>query len=215
MIDNIKIPIKAMESGINSEHAPVFSMNNFNMCSGPIASGHYHVPGCYEKYFYYTGSPYRWAFGEEESKGFLVLLYNLDSRKHLGRMVEIVSEQYVTVDMRKLSGMDAKSLRAHIDALRQSGIEHLRIKYADVLNEEQMTDMRILKEYYRNDSSIKIEERSKKEIKTEEMDERYTRFKYVLDPSIPDDLKLMRFINDNEGEGFITLDELNSLIKED
>jgi DNA repair exonuclease SbcCD nuclease subunit len=214
MIDNIKLNIKGMESGINSEYAPTFSMKNFEQCSGPMISGHYHTPGCYEKHFYYTGCPYRWAFGEEEDKGFLVMLYNLDTRKHLGRMVKIVSDRYVTVDLDTLLGYDAKSLKTLIDDLRSAGTEHIRIRSRDKMSTERISDVGILKEYYKTDNTIKIDVSNKKKDE-EETDERYSKFMYVTDPTIPDETKLLRFINDNEGEGFIGLEELRMLLSPD
>ena len=50
----------------------LFTFKDFNMCTGLMIGGHVHKPGCFQKYFYYCGNPYRWKFGEEEAKGFLV-----------------------------------------------------------------------------------------------------------------------------------------------
>lgn len=48
----------------------LFTIDDFINCRGPIISGHVHTGGCFNSYFYYTGSPLRWKYGEEETKGF-------------------------------------------------------------------------------------------------------------------------------------------------
>ena len=57
---------------LQSNHAPIFGIDHFHNCMGPILMGHYHIAGCYDEYAYYNGSPMRWCFGEEQPKGFLV-----------------------------------------------------------------------------------------------------------------------------------------------
>ena len=49
----------------------LFTIDDFVNCTGPIIAGHVHEPGCFNKYFYYTGSPYSWSFADHDNKGFL------------------------------------------------------------------------------------------------------------------------------------------------
>jgi hypothetical protein len=68
--------------GNNSGNAKLFNIHDFNMCTGMMVGGHVHHPGCFSGYFYYCGCPYRWKFGEEEEKGFLFCMQDLDNNFH-------------------------------------------------------------------------------------------------------------------------------------
>ena len=65
-----------------SDREPVFCMEHFACCRGPIIAGHVHTPQVFDSHFYYCGSPYRWMFGQEEEKGFIILIHNLIQRDY-------------------------------------------------------------------------------------------------------------------------------------
>ena len=77
--------------GNNVGTGRLFCIEDFLRCRGPIISGHVHKPGCFDKDFYYCGSPLRYKFGEEEAKGFLIVLMDLDNRRYYTHFEEITS----------------------------------------------------------------------------------------------------------------------------
>ena len=77
--------------GNNTKEGRLFKINDFRYCLGPIISGHVHTGGCFNQCFYYTGSALRYRHGEENPKGFLLVLYNMDTRKYYVHLEEIVS----------------------------------------------------------------------------------------------------------------------------
>ena len=52
---------------LDSQREPVFCINDFGFCAGPIISGHVHNARCFDSHFYYCGSPYRWSFAEADA----------------------------------------------------------------------------------------------------------------------------------------------------
>lgn len=199
-------------SDLNSDKEPVFCMDDFWRCRGPIISGHVHVAHCYDKHFYYSGSPYRWCYGEEQAKGFFILLHDLDSGYYCNHFEEIKSFRYDTVDLDKLLMTDPNDIVKYIDNLKASGIEHLRIKirkYSDVVP--------IIKDHYRNNNGIDIADVSRQSLSlqaSEEVMDKYKDMPFLLDNNLNEYEKFVKYVNHYEGEQFITLDELMDLLKE-
>lgn len=203
--------IGANKEDLDTQKAPVFDLKNFINCRGPIISGHVHVPGCFQKYMYYCGSPIRWCYGEEQEKGFIILTHDLDNGYHYVHFEPIKSFRYDTINMDNILNKDPKDIINHIKEIQAKGIDNIRVEFT--LN--QQDKLNIIKNYFRNNSHIKIFENFEEDINTsidEEVLNKYDKYNYILDPNIDEYEKLCRYINQNEGHVFITCDELKSLI---
>ena len=192
----------------------LFTIEDFSNCKGPIISGHVHTGGCFNSYFYYTGSPLRWKFGEEEEKGFLIVLYNTNTREHYTYLQKIKSFRYDTINLDELISSDPKDIIEHIDRLHEEGIDNIRIEFTKEIPTENLN---ILKNYYRNKNHIKFK------IPTERMkgitdtlngydDELYQKYSYLYDNSLDEYEKLARFINANETDVFLTGEQLKNIL---
>ena len=199
---------------LDSTHSAVFSLRSFKNCGGLVLAGHVHKPGCFEEYMYYNGCPIRYKFGEEETKGFLVTLYNPYSRMHYTELIPIDSYIYKTIDIDHLINSDPKDIINHIKNIKEEqGIDFIRIKFTDSTD-----NMEVVKNYFRNNGTVKFQETGKKEKQTQAVDEvvleRMNEYSYILDDNLTGYEKFTRYINQNEGYEFITVDELISILEE-
>ena len=204
----------ADEEDLDAIRNPTFSIESFSQCLGPIIAGHVHVAGCYDKYMYYNGSPYRWTFGEEKPKGFMVILHNLDTQEHYAHFEEITSFRYDTINLDEMVDKDPKEVIAYISELQKQGIDNIRVEFT--LGDPQWLD--IIQQYYKNNGSVKIKadiaavkEQAKK---TAEFEEKYQKYNYILDSNLtPYDI-LTRYINEAKGCVYITVDELKEILSD-
>lgn len=200
---------------LNSNHAPVFSLRAFENCGGIVLAGHYHTPGCYEEYMYYNGSPLRFAFGQEETKGFLVTLYNKHTRRHYTELIPIDSYIYNTITIDHLMNEDPKKIIEYIKHEKETkGIDFIRIKYSN-----PGENMNVVLNYFRNTNTVKFKETGKKEKQQQQIDEAVMKqneqYSYILDDNISGYDKFVKYVNQNEGYDFITVDELVSILEGD
>lgn len=197
---------------LDSTREPVFSIENFARCEGPIIAGHVHVAQCIKSHMYYCGSPYRWKFGEEQPKGFFVLLHNLDTKEYYNHFEQITSFRYDTIDLDSILLSDPNEVVKYIDNLKVQGIDHLKIKvrkYTEVVP--------LIKEHYRNKNWIKIEDNVKQDEIMKVNDEvlqKYADMEFLTDPSLSEYQKFVMYVNHFEGEGFVTLEELMDILNE-
>ena len=200
------------KADLDSPREPVFSMNEFALCKGPIISGHVHVHNVYKKDFYYCGSPIRWKHGEEEPKGFLILMQNLNTRQYMVHMEEIESFVYKTINLDSMLNSDPRFMVDYINNLKSQGIDNIRIKFTI----QDIDKITLLKTVFANRKDIKIEtnfEKQRIQEKLEEMNLNYDKYSYLFDNSTPED-KLVQYINEQEGNSYWTTDLLTSFIKE-
>ena len=197
---------------LNSDREPVFGIENFWRCRGPIISGHVHVAHCYNSHFYYTGSPIRWCFGEEQPKGFMVLLHNLDTCEYYNHFEEITSFRYDTIDVDELMLSDPNRVITYLNKLKEDGIDYIKIKikkYSD--------NIPIIKEYYRNSKWLTVDDKTKIEKSLEaskEILDKYKGLEFLQDPSLDEYTKFVMYVNHYEGEGFVTVEKLKQLLEE-
>ena len=195
---------------LNSDREPIFSIENFWRCKGPIICGHVHVAGCYNGHIYYSGSPLRWRFGEEQEKGFFLLCHNLDTQEYYMHFNPVVSFRYDTLDLDEILLSDPKDIINYLDNLKANGVDHIKLKvrkYTDVLP--------ILRDYYSTKKWMVIEDKSRLEKVMEENDnnlKQYEGLSFLNDPSIDEYTKFVMYVNHYEGEGFITIEKLKELI---
>lgn len=196
---------------LDSNREPVFSMKNFWRCKGPIIAGHVHIAQCLEKHFYYTGSPIRWMFGEEQPKGFLILLHNIETCQYHIHFEEIKSFRYDTVDLDALLIKDPNEVIKYLEELHKEGIDHIRIqikKYTD--------NLPIIREYFRNASWIKIDDKTRMLRALEKNNEaikKYDGLDFLVDPKLDEYTKFVMYVNHQEGEEFISVNELKKILR--
>ena len=66
---------------------------------GPMISGHWHDGKQYDE-LYYTGSPFRWKFDEDEDKGFLFIQYDTeDSGYWIKKITNPLACEYLTYEV--------------------------------------------------------------------------------------------------------------------
>lgn len=204
----------AVKEDLSSERYPVFDKQSFGSCRGPIIAGHVHDHGCFFDHLYYCSSPIRTRFGEEAAKGFIVLFHNLDTQQYYMHFEEITSFRYDTINIDDLSSSDPKYIINYLNKKREEGIDNIRLMVKGLSSD----NLAILKNYYRNNRNIKIE--VKEEINknndslnaSEEVLNEYKQFDFLLDPTIPEYDKFVKYINICEGCEFITVDKLIELL---
>lgn len=204
----------ANEENLDSQGYPVFGPKSFINCCSTVIGGHVHTPGCFHKYMYYCGSPLRFAFGQEEAKGFIILLHNLDTQEHYVHFEEITSFRYDTINLDHMINYDPKDIIAYLKNLQAQGIHNIKVVFTQPVSDENIS---VLKSFYRNNSSVKFDIANKaKDITykaTEEKLEQYKEYNYIFDPALSEYEILTRYINDNKGYQFITTDQLINIVR--
>lgn len=192
----------------------LFKPRDFDMCRGFVIGGHVHTPGCHHGYFYYTGSPYRWKFGEEESKGFLITVHDLITHQHYVHFQEIISSSYITITLDEIQNSDPKELISYIDRLKKErNIDFLKVKINAGISG---ADRVILNNYYRNSKDtfldfINIEEEKRKELAESKISDELS---FLLKDNLSETHKFVKFVNLSEGCEFISVDEFINILEE-
>ena len=201
----------ANEVDLKTKKNPTFDLNCFCYCTGPIISGHVHVAGCYEGHMYYPGCPIRWRFGEEQEKGFIILLHDLDTRQYQVHFEEVKSFRYDTINLDHLLADPQKTI-TYVNQLKQMGIDFIRLEFS--IDKEDC--LNIVKHYFQKDPTIKILETYKQEKEKQEMQRalntKYSGYDYILDDNLTPEDKLTRYINQEMGYTYITVEELKKAI---
>lgn len=192
--------------------SPVFSMDNFKLSGGPVISGHVHKPGCFEKHFYYCGSPYRWCYGEEEEKGFIILLHNIKTRKYYIHFQPIESYRYDTINFDEMIKDDPANIINYIKQRQAEGIHNIRMEFT-----VDHSNINILKQFYRNNPHVAIKCDYKNDIirqQSKEALDQYKEYNFITDKSLSEYDILSKYINQNMGYMYITTEELIDILKE-
>lgn len=202
-------------SGFKPTNDRVFTIDDFKMCEGLMVGGHIHTSGCFSKYFYYTGSPYRWKFGEEAAKGYLTVMYDMMTHEHYVGFNPINCRTYITVDINEIIGNDPKEVIEYINRLKEErGMDYLKIKFNIPITG---ADKVVISNYYRNNAYTFVEFLNMVE------EERYQQQKsgeipneinFLLDDRISPLERFVKFVNIKEGSDFITVDKLKEILSE-
>lgn len=190
---------------------PVFGLEAFAGCKGPIIAGHVHQAMCLQSYMYYISNPIRYKFGEEAEKGYAIVLSN--EYGHFYQFMPIQSFRYDTISVAELGVTDPDQIVQRINALQASGIDHIRLVCSGMSDLEQKT----VSQYFMQNSTVKVEtekseSNSPKVDTTQEILDKYKGMEFLLDPSLDEYQKLSRFISFNLGHDFITAEELKQII---
>ena len=203
----------ATKENLDSAKYPVFSLDSFAVCSGPIICGHVHKAMCLNGYIYYCSNPIRYRFGEEEDKGFVIVLHDKVTCRHSMNFIPIESFRYDTIDIRQLEYSDPNAAIQYLDGLLASGIDNIRIDFSN-LNEP--ATQKIIEQYYTNNPNVAIKRYVNKEgpsiNTTEEIQNKYSDLDFLLDPTLDSYTKFVNFINHNMGSQYITIERLKSVL---
>lgn len=193
----------------------LLAANDFRYCKGIAISGHVHKAGCFQGFYYYCGCPYRWKFGEEEDKGFLILAHNLDTQIHYVDFQPLISSRYDTIYLDQLVSEDPKLICDWINEKRvNEGIDYIKVKFRvpipgynrNIINNYYRTNPNIFVEFEANDNEI-IEKRKQEAAQNEQ-------YGYLMDNSISDFERFVRYVNEKERSEFITVQKLTELLEE-
>lgn len=201
--------------GNNVGAGRLLTAKDFIYCKGPVIGGHVHKSGCFNGFFYYCGCPYRWKFGEEEEKGYLLLCHDLDTQIHYVQFEKIESFRYDTIYLDQLVYTNPKDIIDYINKIKiEKGIDFIKVRFRVPINGSNKT---IINNYYRNNSSTFVEFMDIAEIEKEKQSETIresSQYNYLLDKSISDFERFVRYVNESEGCEFITVDKLTELLNE-
>lgn len=203
--------------GLDSDREVTFKLEDFSLCKGPIISGHVHTQGCFDKYVYYCGSPYRWQFGEEQPKGFLIVMHNLDTHEHYVHFEEIKSFRYDTINVDAMLNDDPKHIIDYVNDLKQDGIDYIRLEFT-LIDDTNIANFNIINNYYRNSNTVKIKssynEKQKVLDSNEESLKEYSEYDYVLDPRLSPNEIFCKYVNQQKGYEYITVDDLLDILND-
>jgi len=195
----------------------IFSPSDFSCCMGPVVAGHVHTGPAVHGFCYYNGSPIRWNFGEEETKGFQLVLYDMDTRYYYIHKEPVHSFRYDTISIDDIIMTDPQKVISYINNLREKeGIDYIRLKC--VSNYDTQDALNIIKEYYRTDKTVKF--KFDKEMSPDEKSfdqqtvEMYDKYSYLFDKSMSTYEIFARFINDNQSDIIVTADDIIDALKE-
>lgn len=203
----------ANEADLDAVKNPTFDIRSFARCNGPILCGHVHTPGIFQEHIYYSGSPLRWKFGEEEEKGFLVCLYDKKTQQYAIEFQPVKSFRYDTIKLDEMIGLDPKIIIDHILQLKANGIDYLKVKFG---NSSSSTDA--VKAYFSTIQDIVIDVQDSGFMETvkenQQNNDKFAQYGYLLDGNMSEYEIFARYVNQAKGEEFITADELIKILSE-
>ena len=204
--------------GLDSDREVTFKFSDFCQCESLMLSGHVHTPGVFGNgYFYYSGTPIRYKFGEEEPKGFLISAVNLDTHEHYTEFQEIKSFRYDTVNVDNLLMSDPQTIVNYVNELKSQGIDYIRLEFTKV-NENNVANYNIINNYYKNSRSVKIKcnysEKQKIIEQNDQTDEIYKQYDYILDDSLSPEQIFVKYVNQQKGFEYINVDDLMEILND-
>ena len=199
------------------QESKMFNTQDFGFCLGPVICGHIHTGPNLYSYIFYNGSPIRWCFGEEETKGFQIVLYDMDSRYYYVHKEPIYSFRYDTISIDDIIMSDPKQIIDYINDLKkEKGIDYIRLKC--ISNIDTQENLNILKEYYRLDKTVKWKITKEEDLAKEAMDKKtqdlYNQYSYFFNKSMSPYEILARFVNDSQTDIIVTVDQIVEALRD-
>lgn len=191
-----------------------FYIEDFMCCNGPIIGGHVHKPDCFDKSFYYCGSPYASGFDDDHDKSYILLLQNLNTRQYYLYRDNIKSFIYRTFDIDTLKSNDPKDTIRYIEELKEKyKIDYIRIRINAPLDG---SNKMILSSYFRNNDKYKIEFTS---VEDQLVKQQYDKiqneligYEFLMDKNLSDEAIFVEYVNKLKGEQYITIEDLTRLL---
>lgn len=197
---------------LNTRRAPVFSLDCFSSCTGPVIAGHVHKAACYGGNVYYVSNPIRYKFGEEEEKGYAIVIQG--PQGHFYKFMPIESFLYVTVYVSQLENTDPAEVIHYLDHCKQSGIHYIRL----VFDTNEPTLQNLVEKNYKADPRVTIKRYTESAHTHEDImensseSEKYKEYSYLFDNQTDGYTKFVNFVNQSEGKQIITVDQLKKIL---
>ena len=141
--------------------APVFKLKKFyNVCRGPIIGGHIHIPMVFNDKFFYVGSTLRTCHGEEEDKGWDIIVYSQKYGKY--RVDKIINEYTFNFATMKISNnfIEANTVDEIVDHvesfIKKKNVDRLSLKVTCIDKEETTVKIEMLKKYFGKNTNITL-----------------------------------------------------------
>jgi hypothetical protein len=176
LIESCKLMHQDSEN--HNTKAPLFYVSELSrVCVGPISFGHIHTPMVVKNKFYYVGSVLRLCHGEEEDKGYNIIVYL--KKEGLYRVESIINEYTLNFNTMKLSSdfiekHTVDDVIYHVNEFMAKHKTHkLSLKVKCVDRKETSVKINLLKRYYaqhiyiRTSFKIMSEKAYEKEIEVE------------------------------------------------
>ena len=211
----------ATEENLNSNREPVFSIDSFSGCLGPIYAGHVHVGQCIQGHMYYISSPVRWKFGEEQPKGYIIALYYKSTHQYYNQFMEINSYLYNTISIEDLNTDDPNIIIKKLENIHNHGVDYIRLNCRNV----PPHTLEIIRKYYHEMKSpyvklynvskdskdmdlVDIDRTGDENILTDVMNN----MGFLLDDRIDALTKFVLYVNANNGSDIISIDSLKKIL---
>lgn len=197
--------------------ARIFEPDDFAFCRGPVIFGHVHPGGSFHGFCYYNGSPIRWCFGEEEIKGFQLIVYDMDTKKYYIHKEPITSYRYDTISIDDIIMNEPDYIINYIENKRKTeGIDFIRIKCTSSTSIEDKIN--VLKTYYQNNRNVKFQIQRDSNLLNGDIREQtqnlYDKYSYLFNKSMSPYEIFTKFVNESQSDIIITVDQLVSILKD-
>lgn len=199
------------ESETTNPKAPIFSLEELMMmCKGPVYFGHIHKPMTIDR-FRYVGSYSRWAFGEQEEKGFFETHLTPKENKFKERFViNKHARQFDTVRVKYPAVLSKDNEKAQMEYLLEM-VNNLKIDFirleVDIPEEhpKPMFITNMINELFarRKDVKLKINNNSKLRQKKETDEKIKTildKYEFIFDRHMTPGEKVSKFIEVKMGK---------------
>lgn len=211
----------ATKENLDSNREPVFSIDSFSGCLGPIYAGHVHVAQCVQGHMYYISSPVRWKFGEEQPKGYMIALYYKSNHWYYNQFMEIDSYLYNTISIEELNTTDPNEIIQKLEDMHIHGVDYIRLNCRNV----PPHTLEIIRKYYHEMKSpyVKLHNVSRESQNADLIDISQTgdenalsdimnNMGFLLDDKIDALTKFVMYVNVNSGSDIISVDKLKKIL---
>ena len=207
----------ANKERLDSGREPVFSIDSFSGCKGPIISGHVHKAMCLNSYMYYVSNPIRYRFGEEEEKGFGICISSPVGHRY--EFIPITSFRYETITLKQLATNDPEVIARKLDELHANGVDYIRLDMRDVDEKFANPIISVIDQKYTQDATVSLlkPQINRNEVQvntTEAINAKYEGMDFLINPKLGELERLVMYINYYEGSDFITVDKLKEVLNQ-
>lgn len=208
-----------IENANRSTHsAPVLFWKEWKEAfeNGFVSVGHIHGRNTYGNKIFYPGSFTRWNYGERSDKGFTYFEYNLeDSTYNVKYIDNTLAPKFDVVSVSDL-GFDFSTVT--IEVLRESldkvvdGTDNLRIDLGGLSDE----NIKILKEYYKDNKKVKVEVRTGKtamlkESESQQTTRNFEKYHYITKRTLPINEMIKKYCKEEMGKD-LSIETIDSII---
>jgi DNA repair exonuclease SbcCD nuclease subunit len=225
LVDKAVFIAATQESEVTRSQAPIFKTDDLHaICRGPIYFGHIHKPMKIDR-FRYIGSYSRWAFGEEEDKGYVMTYYTPETGDYTdefipnnrARRFDTVKIEYTSTVFNKTEEEQIKHL---LDLASSIIVDYLRLEInipEEYPNASLLTNM--IHEAFAKYSKVKLKINNNSKLRQKkEMEEKVNllldRYGFIFDKGLEPEEKISRYIKIKNGRN-ISVDRMRRYLYEE